>query len=572
MIRIQAPDGTVVEFPAGTPDDTIIRVMRQNFPARPAEAPADRSVLESAARTVGQFGAGFNERLAQTVGALPDLYNRGLRAVGAPAMPEGFYTQGIQRGINAAVGEPPAPEGAIERGARGAGQGLVDAATVMVPAGRVAAATAPAAGAAPNLAHRIATALSAQPVMQTAAGMTGGAVGEATDNPLLGMTAAFAVPTVAATAGRLISPVRHQNSPGRQNLVDAARREGIRLTAGQETGSRFLQNVEQRLEQLPLTSAAQRAIRERAEEDFTRAAMRRTGTSTDNVTPETLNAARDRIGQVIGTLSQRNNLVVTPDLRQSLDDVESGLRFLPGGIQSAVRERINQIRGSFSSGPNGQTIIPGRAYRLMDSELGRAARGTGDGDLRGALSDIRERMRAAMDASISPQDAADWAQARRDYANLMVIARAAGGAGATAAEGRLSPLALRGALDQSTGRGYAFGRGDLNELARVGQALLRPPPDSGTAGATLANNLLTGSALASGGAGVGAMWGGPAGAAVGAGASLLLPRIVQGLMNTDAGQAYLRNQAVRNPAFTRNLAAALAAQQGAAQAVEPRAQ
>lgn len=45
MIEIEAPDGTIVEFPAGTPDDVILRVMRQNYggpqaQATPAAAPA----------------------------------------------------------------------------------------------------------------------------------------------------------------------------------------------------------------------------------------------------------------------------------------------------------------------------------------------------------------------------------------------------------------------------------------------------------------------------------------------------------------------------------------------------
>ena len=37
MIQIQAPDGTLVQFPAGTPDDTIVQVMRKNY-GRPQPA------------------------------------------------------------------------------------------------------------------------------------------------------------------------------------------------------------------------------------------------------------------------------------------------------------------------------------------------------------------------------------------------------------------------------------------------------------------------------------------------------------------------------------------------------
>ena len=41
MIEIEAPDGSIIEFPAGTDDATIDRVMRENFAPQQA-APAQR--------------------------------------------------------------------------------------------------------------------------------------------------------------------------------------------------------------------------------------------------------------------------------------------------------------------------------------------------------------------------------------------------------------------------------------------------------------------------------------------------------------------------------------------------
>jgi len=141
-------------------------------------------------------------------------------------------------------------------------------------------------------------------------------------------------------------------------------------------------------------------------------------------------------------------------------------------------------------------------------------------------------------------------------------------AGANTARGQLSPLGLRESLNQSTGRGFAEGRGDLNTLARIGQAVVREPADSGTAGRTLANNLLTGGIPTTGGI-AGTLIGGPIGGVVGAGASMALPRMVQALMNTQSGQAYLRNQVLQNPQITGPLMAALLGQQGLAQVTRP---
>ena len=53
MIEVEAPDGSVVEFPDNTPPETIQQVMRQNFP--PAEQPG---FLERAGQAVSDFATG----------------------------------------------------------------------------------------------------------------------------------------------------------------------------------------------------------------------------------------------------------------------------------------------------------------------------------------------------------------------------------------------------------------------------------------------------------------------------------------------------------------------------------
>ncbi len=576
--------GTLPPLPPGfvlEPADGMPPIPEGFVLETPTTAP-QRGFVERAGRLAGQVGAGFNERLGQVVGALPDLYNRGLRAAGLPAMPEGAYTRGIQQGFEATLGAAPAPAGTAELAARGAGKGLVDVGTMLIPAGRVAAATAPAAGVAPSLVNRAATVLASQPALQIVAGTTAGAVGEATDSPLAALATALAVPMAGAGLARAVTPIQQQGNAEYRALVAAAEREGIPVTAGQATGSRFLKNIESRLEQLPFTGARQRATREGQEEAFTRAVMRRTGTAASDTSPDTLNAIRSRLVSEFENIANRNTLNVTPDLENRLGQIEDSLRFIPAELAGPVKSRIEQLRGMMVAPPSsggvplapGQAtpnpVIPGASYRMMDSALGRSMRSTSNGDLRAALSDIRDTLRTAMDNSISPEDAAAWSQLRRDYANLMVISRAAGGAGEAAATGRISPLALRSAVNQSTGGGYAFGRGDLNELSRIGQSVLRPPADTGTAGNNMANALLTGQLAAAGGIG-GTMAAGPLGGVAGAMGSMFMPRIVQALMNSDAGQAYLRNQAIQNgPRISPALIAALTGQQGTAYAVQPR--
>jgi hypothetical protein len=560
-VLVLSPQGEWAPATRARNPQTGVELFYDGSAWQPMPGGPERSLGEQAAGVAGQFGAGFNQALARTVGAPFDLVNRGLRAVGVP-IPQGSVADTLQRGMTAVLGEAPAPQGTAERLAHGAGSGLVDAAALYVPA--VGIARAGQAGAAiPGMVTGIAGSMATQPALQAGLGALGGAVSEATDNPLLGAAAAVGAPVAVNAARAVVTPVTNQLSPQRAALVAAAQREGIPLTAGQITGNRFLQNVESQLEQLPLTSGPQRAIGEEQRRLFTQAAARRAGSGVDNLGPDGLTTVRTPIVRVFDDLSHRNTMdMSTPAAAARLAAVRADLLrdFTDQQAGPALRRLDEMIAAAQASGG----VLPGTLFRRMDSELGRRIRETGDADLAASLGRVRDAFRSIMDDSISPADAAAWQQARRDFANYAVLRDAMAGAGEAAATGQLPPLALRQALSRSVGRdGYAEGRGDLNELARVGQAVVRPPPDSGTGGRTYANQILTGSLVGAGGT-AGAVAAGPMGVVPGAVATLALPRLAQMLMNTPWVQGWLTNQALPGAAYSRQLVGALAAQQGLA--------
>jgi len=403
-----------------------------------------------------------------------------------------------------------------------------------------------------------------------AGGVAGFGSGEGASNRLdQAATGAVVGGTIGALtqgAGRLLAPVRSVRTPEGAALVAEAQREGIPLSAGQITGSRVLQNAEERLGQLPGAAGGQARFVGEQRRAFNSAALSRTGEVADIASPEVLNRASQRIGGVINNISNRNTMAVTPQFEARLGQIEGSLRFIPAEQAGPVRARIEQLRGMMiqpQATSGGTPHVPGASYQLLDSEIGKAIRSAGPshGYLAAALGDLRTTLRAAMDASITPGDAAAWHEARRQYANLMVIRDATSGAGGAVAEGNVSPLALRGALDRSTGGGYEMGRGDLNQLARIGQNTLRGLPDSHTPAGSYMNSLLTGGFLTGGGAGIGAMAAGPVGAVAGAVAPVALPAAIGAAMRSRAGQAYLTNQlgpALQGPIDV--TAAALAAQ------------
>jgi hypothetical protein len=72
-------------------------------------------------------------------------------------------------------------------------------------------------------------------------------------------------------------------------------------------------------------------------------------------------------------------------------------------------------------------------------------------------------------------------QARKEYRNLLIIEKAASGAGERSALGVISPSQFRNAVKTESIRDYSRGRTDMAELARAGEAIMKPLPQSGTA-------------------------------------------------------------------------------------------
>ncbi len=153
-------------------------------------------------------------------------------------------------------------------------------------------------------------------------------------------------------------------------------------------------------------------------------------------------------------------------------------------------------------------------------------------------------MERTLKASGNAGDWKEWQKARREYRNMLVIEKAATGNGADTALGLISPSQLRNATVQQGRRAYARGQGDFADLARSGEAIMKPLPNSGTAPRLKAQNLgLTGHAVPLGiGGAIGGMVGGPVGAAIGGAAGLAIPRLAGRLALTAPVRNYLTNQ------------------------------
>jgi hypothetical protein len=377
--------------------------------------------------------------------------------------------------------------------------------------------------------------------------------------PYARIAGALAAPLTLAGGRRMITPF--PTSPERQQLVDALRREGVDVTAGQATGRKKLQYAESEL-----GGQTGADFIERQGEQFTQAALRRAGINAERATPDVMDQAFARIGGEFDALGARNTLV--PD-RQFATDLADTVRDYTNLVpQSQQAQGVTDIIVDIAQGARGGIL--GDRYQALRSRLERMARATKDPQLMAALRGIREALDDAMDRSIAANNPADigaWRQTRNQYRNMIVLEDAAAGAAEHMAEGLITPAKLAQSTKSKHGkRNYVRGRGDFSELARAGQGILKPLPNSGTAPRINARNL-GGNAASLAGGGAGWMAGDPMLAIAGLLAGQMAPGAVGRTILSGPGRAYLGNQLMAGPgggrqATTAAAIAALLAAQG----------
>lgn len=318
-------------------------------------------------------------------------------------------------------------------------------------------------------------------VMGVSAGLGSEAAGQLTEGtkaePYARIVGALAGGIAPTAVGRTVTPI--PTSAARQRLVDILADEGVTsLTAGQRTGNKALQYGEDMLGNAPGAGQSATNIRQRGQEQFTEAAMRRAGAGPD-ATPEVLARNNQRLGNEFEQLAARNDLVPDNQFVTDVVDAARNYRRVPDSQQrQMVQGYIDDIIDHVNAGS-----MPGPQYQEMRSRLSRQANSLRQSDptLSEALRDMRNALDNAMDRSISPADRQAWERARREYGAQKVIEKTASRAGEATAEGQLVPAALRNTVSAENRGAYARGQGPFSELARAGAGVMAPLPNSGTA-------------------------------------------------------------------------------------------
>jgi hypothetical protein len=305
------------------------------------------------------------------------------------------------------------------------------------------------------------------------------------DNTITGAAVSGAVTGGLKTLGRVVQPVANKLSDEAKNAVDLLRKAGVRLSVGQQTGSRAVTGAERMLSNNPYTGPSMGKAADDAARSYTRAVLRTAGVDADKAIPSVVGPAKARIGNGIGAIYSKHMLDINaPAVAKALQDLEDeasrillgspGMHGMPGTNQISVQiARIRDIAGK-----NGGAL-PGKTAHAVRSELQKLSKQPHVSEYASELQEILDD--ALQTAANGTADFARLGQLRSQYRNLLAIADSAD----TTANGVVQPgtLASRLKSGKYTKNSFRYGTGDtkLADLARAGSTVIDRFPNSGTA-------------------------------------------------------------------------------------------
>lgn len=263
-----------------------------------------------------------------------------------------------------------------------------------------------------------------------------------------------------------------------------ARNPEFKLTPGQASGSKSLQQMEAKLESQPMTSGTFNNIKAQNQTLVNRRVAESIGETADVVDADVLSRAHDRIGRVYDMVAdQKPRSIDTDSFLNRLGSVEGdfeGMLFANGKPYSIMDHPL--AARLFKYAENGQAT--GAQLQDVASKLGKAARGqmsgNGDRQLGMALSEVKNLADDLLEQGLSGRTRDLFSAARGQYRNAMMIE---GRVGVLGAEGNVSGRTLANVLQQQDKAGFLRGRNTspMYDAARLSQAFKPLVGDSGTA-------------------------------------------------------------------------------------------
>ena len=456
-IQVQGPDGQEYEFPDGTSRDMMKAAMAKRYAPTKPDFSNVRGGVGPTVRDQSKLGMG--ERLAAGVASAP------ADAILALSEMTGIGTDAWRKQTKANIDAARSTTAGKVGGFAGeVGMYALPAAKV-AKLGRAAQfAGSMGLGGAAGALH--ATGGDESRLRNIAIGAGAGLAGQAGSEVL------------TASAGRAAQAIPAL----KREMAGVAQKYNIPLHVSQLTNSVPAKVAASTAKYLPFTGAAKQAAKQQdAWNDALSVAMGNQRGIARPLSDDAMKATAGRIGGMYDDVYARNNVVLddqaVTNMTRIYNDALSEMGDDNAGI---VRKQFDKLINNFADGQ-----VAGKKYQDLRSKLGKVAANT-PGAAGDALRQLRKELDAAAQRSVSGADGQAIKTANSQYANYATVRDAlkqAGGASENVAPGNLWNLVRDGSTQE------------MRDLARLGKSVLQDPiPDSGTAGRSLMQMLMTGGA------------------------------------------------------------------------------
>jgi hypothetical protein len=273
-------------------------------------------------------------------------------------------------------------------------------------------------------------------------------------------------------------------TPAMAQAAEKGRALGLRTTAGQQSGSRALQQLEAKLESQPMFSGPFNTLKIENQKAINRAAAGALGESGDVVDSALLAHANERIGEVYNAVRATGRREIEPnDFLARLSKVEREYEGLIGDGSRSIAEHplVRRFMSYAENGDASSEQLADLASKLSKAGNTQMTSGAGDRQLGMALFDVKNHVDDLLQGGLKPELQQLFGQARQQYRNLMLLTQREGVV--NPASGNVSGANLARMLQAKDRAGYLMGgnQSDLYNAARFAQAFKPIVGDSGTA-------------------------------------------------------------------------------------------
>lgn len=268
-------------------------------------------------------------------------------------------------------------------------------------------------------------------------------------------------------------------------LAQRAQDMDIPLTVAQVSRSPAVKYAASATSKLPFSGNDAFADEQRGA--WIKAVTNQFGEDSTKVTPEVLQAAKDRLGDGFNTIAARTTIPMSNDFMNDMQGVVSNAKLsMPTTSADVVEKGAMNV---LDTAANNNGNLGGRAYLTMTAKGGPLDQmmSSGDSGIRYGGQQLRNVIDDHFQQAASPGDSAELGNLRGQWKAMKTVEpltlRADTVGGATPSTGDISPVALRAAVNKSYKNAALapLGQIPLNDLAKIGQRFLKEPPSSGTA-------------------------------------------------------------------------------------------